>query len=273
MKSSIRTSFVVKACAAAMCVTLAACGGGAATSDQADTSATEQTTEQAATETVDPSAKSDGVMTYAEYVAAAIDDPVTIEGFVQGKQPSSTENKASLYLQDKDGAYFVYDAECSAADYDKLVEGQKVKVEGYRAEWSGEIEVAEDATITIEDGTWIAEPVDVTDKLDSSDLIDYQNQKVTFKGLTIAASEDGSGNEVAFTYGSDGSGEQGDDLYFNVDDGTDTHTFTVESRQCDKDSETYKAVEGLKVGDTVDLEGFLYWYEGPNPHITSVTVK
>ena len=29
----------------------------------------------------------------------------------------------------------------------------------------------------------------------------------------------------------------------------------------------------LKVGDTVDLEGFLYWYEGVNPHITSVTVK
>ena len=28
-----------------------------------------------------------------------------------------------------------------------------------------------------------------------------------------------------------------------------------------------------KVGDTVDVEGFLYWYEGPQPHITSITVK
>jgi len=256
-----------------MCVTLAACGGGAATSEQADTSTTEQAAaEQTATEAVDASAKSDGVMTYAEYTAAAVDDPVTIEAFVQGKQ-AWWENKATLYLQDEDGAYFVYNAECSEADYDKLVEGQKVKVEGYKAEWSGEVEVAEGATITIEDGTWIADPVDVTDKLDSSDLIDYQNQKVAFKDLTIAASEDGDGNEVAFTYGSDGSGEQGDDLYFNVDDGTDTHTFTVESYLCDKDSDVYKAVEGLKVGDTVDLEGFLYWYEGANPHITSVTVK
>ena len=29
----------------------------------------------------------------------------------------------------------------------------------------------------------------------------------------------------------------------------------------------------LKIGDTVDMEGYLYWYEGANPHITSVTVK
>jgi hypothetical protein len=47
----------------------------------------------------------------------------------------------------------------------------------------------------------------------------------------------------------------------------------VESYLCDKDSDVYKAVEELQVGDVVDLEGFLYWYEGPNPHITSVTVE
>ena len=28
----------------------------------------------------------------------------------------------------------------------------------------------------------------------------------------------------------------------------------------------------LEVGQTIDCEGFLYWYEGVNPHITSVTV-
>ena len=32
-------------------------------------------------------------------------------------------------------------------------------------------------------------------------------------------------------------------------------------------------VEGLNVGDVVDLEGFLYWYNGANPHITKVEVK
>ena len=32
----------------------------------------------------------------------------------------------------------------------------------------------------------------------------------------------------------------------------------------------YKDVEALQVGDVIDLEGFLYWYHGATPHITSV---
>ncbi len=36
----------------------------------------------------------------------------------------------------------------------------------------------------------------------------------------------------------------------------------------------YKAVEGLSVGDVIDLEGFLYWYNGANIYTTSlVTVN
>ena len=48
---------------------------------------------------------------------------------------------------------------------------------------------------------------------------------------------------------------------------------TVESYLCDNTTDVYNAVKNLKIGDTVDMEGFLYWYEGVNPHITSVTVK
>ena len=44
----------------------------------------------------------------------------------------------------------------------------------------------------------------------------------------------------------------------------------MESYLCDKDTDVYKAVEALKVGDVIDMQGFLYWYEGPNPHITEV---
>ena len=40
---------------------------------------------------------------------------------------------------------------------------------------------------------------------------------------------------------------------------------------CGADSDVYKAVKELKIGDKIDMEGFLYWYEGVNPHITSVT--
>ena len=42
---------------------------------------------------------------------------------------------------------------------------------------------------------------------------------------------------------------------------------------CNEETEVYKAVEALNVGDVVDVEGFLYWYEGPNLHITSLTVS
>ena len=70
-----------------------------------------------------------------------------------------------------------------------------------------------------------------------------------------------------------GSGTEGDDLYFNASVGGQTYTFTVESYLCGSDTEVYKAVQALEVGQTVDMEGFLYWYEGANPHITKVTVK
>ena len=82
-----------------------------------------------------------------------------------------------------------------------------------------------------------------------------------------------TGNDVAFLYNYDGSGEDGNDLYFNVSLNGQTYTFTVESYLCDNTTDVYNAVKNLKIGDTVDMEGFLYWYEGVNPHITSVTVK
>ena len=69
------------------------------------------------------------------------------------------------------------------------------------------------------------------------------------------------------------SGSEGDDLYFNVSSNGETYTFLVESYLCDKDSDVYKAVKNLQIGDTIDAEGFLYWYEGVNPHITAITVK
>ena len=85
-----------------------------------------------------------------------------------------------------------------------------------------------------------------------------------------AAGQDDEGNDVAFLYKYDGSGQDGDDLYFNVSLDGQTYTFTVESYLCDNTTDVYAAVKALNVGDKIDMEGFLYWYEGVNPHITSV---
>ena len=213
-------------------------------------------------------AKSEGVMTYAEYVAAELETEVVIEAYVQAKQ-AWDDDKATVYAQDKDGAYFIYGMACSEADYEKLTTGTKIKVTGYKAEWSGEVEIT-DATFEIEDGNYVAEAEDVTSMLGKDDLINHQNKFVSFKGMTVEAAGE---NDAAYLYKWDGSGQDGDDLYFNVSLNGETYTFTVESSLCDNTTDVYAAVKNLNVGDTVDMEGFLYWYEGANPHITSVTVK
>lgn len=237
--------FLALVLTAAMTMSLAGCGAKGTDSDK----------------------KSEGVMTYEEYVAAAVDTEVVVETYVQAKQ-SWWEDKATVYTQDKDGGYFLYNMACSEEDYAKLVPGTKIKVTGYKAEWSGEVEII-DATFEIEEGSYVAEAEDMTALLGKDELINKQNKLAAFKGLTV---ED-AGNGEAFMYNWDGSGAEGDDLYFNVSVNGQTYTFTVESYLCDSTTEVYSAVKNLKIGDTIDAEGFLYWYEGVNPHITSVTVK
>lgn len=217
----------------------------------------------------DEDVKSEGVMTYDEYVAAAVDTQVVVETYVQAKQ-SWWEDKATVYTQDKDGAYFLYNMACSEDDYAKLTQGTKIRVTGFKSEWSGEVEII-DATFEILDGSYIAEPLDVTSLLGTDDLIKHQNEYVSFKGMTVEASKDADGNDVAFLYNYDGSGQDGSDLYFNVSLNGQTYTFTVESYLCDNTTEVYSAVKNLQIGDKIDMEGYLYWYEGVNPHIISVT--
>lgn len=263
----------------ALVLGMTGCGGsddGKEDNNSSNSSAASDTTDDADDETDtssndDTDAKSEGVMTYEEYAAAAVDSEVVVETYVQAKQ-SWWEDKATFYTQDKDGAYFIYEMPCSEEDYEKLTPGTKIKVTGYKAEWSGEFEIV-DATYEIEEGSYIAEAEDVTSLLGKDELIDKQNMFVSFKGMTVEAADPDNSSDAAFLYSWDGSGQDGDDLYFNVSLDGQTYTFVVESYLCDKTTDVYSAVKELKVGDTVDMEGFLYWYEGVNPHITSITVK
>ncbi|MBR2990465.1 MAG: hypothetical protein IKF51_03265 [Solobacterium sp.] len=210
--------------------------------------------------------KGEGVMTFAEYDEAADDSEVVIEAYVQGHQ-SWWDNQITIYAQDPDGAYFIYNAACTEEDAAKLVEGQKIKVTGYKSTWAGEEEIM-DGTIEIEEGNWIAEPVNTDDLWGSVDLVTRQNQKVLFTDCTVEAYDE---TGAAFVYKN--PTDKTDDLYFKVTKGDTTYEFCVEYYLCGQDTDVYKAVEALNVGDVVDLEGFLYWYEGPNLHTTKVTVK
>ena len=211
------------------------------------------------------------VMSYADYAAAAVDDEVTIEACVQAHQ-DWWDGKVTIYAADADGAYFLYEVPMSEEDAAKLVPGAKFRATGFKSEWSGEVEIVDVSSFEfIEGDAYIAEPVDATDLLGTDALIEKMNQLVAFKGMTVEASTvEGDDTERPFLYNWDGSGEQGNDLYFNVSKDGETYNFTVESYLCGPGTDVYEAVKALNVGDVVDLQGFLYWYNGANPHITAV---
>ena len=242
--------------------------------EESSEEASEESSEAGEDASQSSEAESAPVMSYEEYMAAELDTEVTIQAYVQAKQSYYAEQgTATVYLQDQDGAYFAYDMACTQEEYDAMTEGTCIQVTGFKSEWSGEIEIMDGQLDQIVEGdTFVAEPLDATELLGTDELEQHQNEKVSFTGLTVAPSTDANGNEAAFLYNYDGSGTQGDDVYFNVSYNGQTYSFVVESYLCGSDTEVYKAVEALEVGQTIDCEGFLYWYEGANPHITSVTV-
>ena len=217
--------------------------------------------------------KSEGVMTWEEYNAAEIGAEVVVEAYIQGKQAWWANNgvgRGTFYLQDGVGGYLAYELLCTEEEYAQLSVGTKVRLTGYKAMWSGEVEIV-DATYEILTGNYVADATDATDKLGTNDIVKYQNMKVAFKGLKF----------VSMSYQ---GGERGKDIYVTFSLNGQNYDFCVESYLTSPDSDLYKAVEALKAGDVVDVEGFAYWYdsenrkdaiypENLNTHITSVTVK
>ena len=214
------------------------------------------------------------VMTHDEFVAAELDAQVVVETYVQDKQgwwEKDGVGVATFYTQAEDGAYFVYEMRCSEEEYNQLVPGTKIRVTGYKAEWAGEVEIV-DATYEILDGNFVAEALDVTALLGTEDLAAHQNEFVAFTRMKIEPSIDADGNEVAFLYSWDGSGQPGSDLYFNASIEGAVYNFVVESYLRGDGTDVYEASEAMEIGSIVNMEGFLYWYEGANPHIVSVEI-
>ena len=227
-----------------------------ATTEPATEATTEPETEPATEATTEPAAPT--VMSYEEYMAAEVDALVCIEAYVQATQ-SWWDNKITVYAQDQDGAYFLYEMACSEEDAAKLVPGTKIRVTGDKAEWSGEIEIMNATFEFVEGEPFIAEALDVTELLGTDAIAEKQNQKVLFKGLTV--------EKIAYK-----NDEPGDDIYVTLGYNGASYDFCVERYLTDPETEVYKTACELKEGDLVDIEGFLYWYEGINPHITAITV-
>ena len=198
------------------------------------------------------------VMTYEEFMAAELEDVVCIETYVQGHQ-SWWDNKISVYCQDENGAYFLYELACSEEDAAKLVPGTKIRVTGDKAEWAGEVEIMNGTFEFVEGEAYVAEALDVTELLGTEELINHQNKVVAFTGMTV------EGIEYK-------NSEPGDDIYVTLGYNGASYSFCVEIYLTGAESEVYTTVGTLNVGDVVNVEGFLYWYEGMNPHITAISL-
>ncbi len=211
--------------------------------------------------------REEGVMDYAAYAAARSGSPVVIEAYVQDRQ-DWWNGTVTVYAQDPDGGYFLFDLACPLEDGPGLTPGRKIRVSGLKSVYRGHAEIIQGSFSFVDAEPWLAEPEDVTELLGTEELILRQNRLVTFRDMTVEPYDESG---AAFAY-KDPEG-QTDDLLFKVSRDGAVYEFCVEFYLRGSDTEVYRTVETLRVGDRVDLEGFLYWDEGPDPHITAVTVK
>lgn len=249
-----------------MIMSFAACSNNSDEED--DEKETTTNTEPSEDPTEEPTEKEEDevptvtVMTYAEFMAAETDAKVCIESYIQANQAwwfdsDAGHGKITLYLQDEEGAYFAYEVNCSEEDSALLTQGTKVRITGEKAEWAGEIEIM-NGTIEVLDGDmFIAAPQDVTELMGTDALEAEMNKLVTVNGMTVKS--------VAYK-----DDKQGNDIYVTLTLNGADYEFCVESYLTDAETDLYKAVEALKEGDVVNVTGFLYWYEGPNTHITEI---
>ena len=214
-------------------------------------------------EDVEPEQPGDGIMTHAQYVAAADDAAVKVKTYVQAKQ-SWWDNKATIYTQAQDGAYFLYNMPCTEAEYDALVPGTCIIVSGFKADYAGEKEIVNATYEIVANDTYVATATDLTAKFAAGeDLFANQNELFALTGAVVVTKP---------MYNWDGTGSVGNDLYFDVSVGGKIYTLVVESYLYGDGSALYDAVEALEVGNVINVEAFLYWYNGAQPHLTKLTV-
>ena len=199
---------------------------------------------------------------YASFMAADVDAEVEVLMYVQAHQAwweKDGQGVMTLYGMDKDGGYFVYEAKMDKETADSIKEGTLVKVTGVKAEWAGEVEIM-DATVEVLGETKTFEATDVTDVVaDSEKLATYMNQKIAMKGLEVV--------EVSVK-----DSDSDPDLYITCKLGDTEVNLCVENYLTGPDTEVYMTGKDLTAGTIIDVEGFLYWYEGANPHVTSISV-
>lgn len=213
--------------------------------------------------------------TYDEYVAAENQTEVTVEVYVQAKEVL-VEGKCVVYTQNDEGAFLINDLACTEEEYAALTAGVKIRVHGIKDTVNGQLMITNATFEVVEAEPMVYESVDVSELFGTEALIGQMSRLVKVRG-TVVNSQLEDGTEISFLYKEDGTGEDGDDIYFalkpydpqfsnNIHDG-----FNVRVSLVGAESEVYAAAKEITGGVKVELVGFLCWNEGPSVRVISIS--
>ena len=193
--------------------------------------------------------------TWAEFVAAEKDATVVVKGVVTGIISKTNGNSSNgLYLQDKDGGYYVYGMADDPVTLG-IKQGYTVRVTGKRDTYSGTYEIVSGSVEILDSKTSMPAPADYTaiynaaKTLKDAALTEKQSLYVTVKNVIIG--ENG---------GSDGSY-----YYFGGDDVNTRSYVRLSSSVCPltKDQQAaFKEAFLSHFGYVANVTGILTLYDG-----------
>ena len=213
-----------------------------------------------------------GVTTAEDYKACEDGEYVIVNTYIQDKESFRSVDGvgvASFYTQYDYGCY-LHNVEMTKEEYDKLQVGSKVVIYGHKATVDGQPTVVDVEIRFVSLTNNVYSPVNITEHIGTENLEEYRDQKFAFRKLTVVAAND---EGAAFLYGHDGTGKRGSDIYFKAEYNNTTYTFVLNVELLEYTSDDYEKAESLRIGDVIDVEGFLNWCgEEPLPHIYSIAI-
>lgn len=226
------------------------------------------------------------VMSYKEFMACEGGDYVAIEGYIADRQ-SWWNNSATLYLVDGAGeGYFIYGMTMTEEEFNTVYTiGARLRVYGTKTIYAGEHEIMGaninySLTEVITDAPKMQKHVkDITYSVAAEDLEEIQNAyfTATLKVKQYSTTDSNATVAASGAYGYKGDlkdGSPADDLYFILEDRNGNElSCCIESYLTGPSSEVYQAVLSgdFAVGKLVKVTGYMYWYNGANPHIVSIS--
>ena len=137
---------------------------------------------------------------FAEYVAAQDDDTVVCKGVITAMLSKAKGNSSnSIYFQDSDGGYYVYNLAEDPYTELGLKEGMTIRATGIRDTYSGTYEIINTTIEILDDTINMPAPVDFTEiytnaeVLTDAALVGPQSMLVTVKGVEITSQEASNG--------------------------------------------------------------------------------